>query len=86
MSEKEETTEEVKTEPVVEEPKVEEPKPEPVVEETTAKSTTDISNLSLSAGTGLTVFSGACPLCGARIASGVVKNGKVNCPTCKQDF
>ncbi len=66
------------------------PEPESVVE-TTQEPAPDVGDkfdqVSGSIGTGKQVFSGACKLCGARIASGIVgKDGKVHCPTCKGDF
>ena len=44
------------------------------------------ANISHSIGTGYEVYSGPCKFCGSRVASGIVKEGKVNCPTCKRDF
>ena len=94
MSEKEEVEENGKEEESNEvEEEVEEEKEEvatklePKVEEKVklATTVTSESNFATSAGTGLTVFSGTCPKCSARITSAVVKNGKFNCPTCKQD-
>ena len=90
MSEEETSTvEETTTEeaPVEEAPA--EVVPEPVVETALEPSTADdkSSEISGSIGTGKQVFSGACKLCGARVASGPVnKEGKVHCLTCKGDF
>ncbi len=90
------TTEETTTEggTTEEETPVETAPKEEVVEEKAPEIKTDpatasdkSSEVSGSIGTGKQVFSGACKLCGARIASGAVdKDGKVHCPTCKGDF
>ena len=82
----EETTTEAAIEEVAPEP---EPTPDPTPEIKVDPASADdkSSDISGSIGTGKQVFSGACRICGARIASGVVNTeGKVNCPTCKGDF
>ena len=65
-------TDEVTTTPETIETKGEEVKPaeEATTEEAKAR------YLSVSTGTGLTVFNGSCPKCGARIANGIVKDEK----------
>ena len=88
------TTEETSAEEPKEEAPAEAAPKEEVVEEKAPEIKTDpatasdkSSEVSGSIGTGKQVFSGACKLCGARIASGAVdKDGKVHCPTCKGDF
>ncbi len=88
------TTEETSAEEPKEEAPAEAAPKEEVVEEKAQEIKTDpatasdkSSEVSGSIGTGKQVFSGACKLCGARIASGAVgKDGKVHCPTCKGDF
>ena len=94
MSEDNTTTEETITteeSTATEEAPIEvEPKAE-VAEEKPSEPAPDVGDkfdeVSGSVGTGKQVFSGACKLCGARIASGVVnKDGKVHCMTCNGDF
>jgi len=87
-SEDTESTVEEKTEEAVEETKPEVKETVKTIAEKT-KSTATLSktdNINISTGTGLEVYNGFCGRCGARIANGIVKDGKVNCPTCKQDF
>lgn len=60
-----------------------------IVEKSKPSTTATLSkadNIGTSTGTGLEVYNGFCGKCGARVANGIVKDGKVNCPTCKQDF
>ncbi len=90
MSEKDTTEETITTEETTTEAATAEVAPEPVVE-TAPEPAPDVGDkfdeVSGSTGTGKQVFSGACKICGARIASGVVgTDGKVHCMTCKGDF
>lgn len=55
-------------------------------DEVEVRTSKDDSHVSVSVGTGKTVFNGFCKLCGARIANAVQDNGKFTCPTCKGDF